>query len=511
MVEHLSGPSPLDDARPGVSFAVDRVEPGSKPYSTSGGLALVGQRLTRTIIHADLGADELIEPHDVDRLGPARDSNAFADAVHLAFSNHRPLIISPDVVWLTIAQGLAIHVNNHAEALRERLVPFAGKRTVTIERGRAASELGRGDWAEVIEQLAASVAASSNIDALPPIVASFSTTTPAARVASQVCLLDALSRYYDLQVFCICGFPQITVLGTVADWQDIRARVDRLASLGLGWWSEHLVPICDAFVATAAGAPDLEHWRGMYKPEEKYSYNAITGWFAKLFPYLLDREHVPSKRNPMLTGEGDHVGHYELPHGLSRVPIRVLEPGAERRLELIAGMFGVRQHSGTLALEPTIGWVVAAPAPMSAAIQAIAQSPEHESLAREQPIDWRERGVACADMMELFDAYEHVRLFADALERRIELDGPYDFNLQLDPDEPERRTFFYVVGRGPEGRELRVRHKRCGDRLRSEVFIYTDKGASTRVLEDDFATFVQRCLSEGPFWLRADRGASEGP
>ncbi|HUQ06910.1 MAG TPA: DUF4419 domain-containing protein, partial [Kofleriaceae bacterium] len=33
----------------------------------------------------------------------------FVAAVHAAFDEHRPLVLSPDAVWLCIAQGLATH------------------------------------------------------------------------------------------------------------------------------------------------------------------------------------------------------------------------------------------------------------------------------------------------------------------------------------------------------------------------------------------------------------------
>lgn len=39
-------------------------------------------------------------------------------AVYTAFSEHRPLVLSPDAVWLTIAQGVAHHMAIHAERLR---------------------------------------------------------------------------------------------------------------------------------------------------------------------------------------------------------------------------------------------------------------------------------------------------------------------------------------------------------------------------------------------------------
>src|SRR5688572_27047205 len=40
----------------------------------------------------------------------------------LAFKKHYPLVLSPDVIWLTILQGVAQHIANHANQLRHRLV-----------------------------------------------------------------------------------------------------------------------------------------------------------------------------------------------------------------------------------------------------------------------------------------------------------------------------------------------------------------------------------------------------
>src|SRR5262249_36582008 len=55
-------------------------------------------------------------------------------AVHLAYQLHFPLVLSPDVLWLTLAQGLANHVNNHAEELRSRFVSHQGKTVIEVRR-----------------------------------------------------------------------------------------------------------------------------------------------------------------------------------------------------------------------------------------------------------------------------------------------------------------------------------------------------------------------------------------
>ena len=55
-------------------------------------------------------------------------SNPLVGAIHLAFSRHLPLTLSPDAIWLTIVQGFTHHVNQFPEALRGRLVTHQGQR-----------------------------------------------------------------------------------------------------------------------------------------------------------------------------------------------------------------------------------------------------------------------------------------------------------------------------------------------------------------------------------------------
>eukprot|EP00463_Aulacantha_scolymantha_P001046 TRINITY_DN1729_c0_g1_i1.p2 TRINITY_DN1729_c0_g1~~TRINITY_DN1729_c0_g1_i1.p2 ORF type:complete len:83 (-),score=13.11 TRINITY_DN1729_c0_g1_i1:525-773(-) len=54
--------------------------------------------------------------------------NLFVKSVHMAFFGHHPLILSPDIIWQTIAQGLANHVDQNAEELRSKFVSHEGKK-----------------------------------------------------------------------------------------------------------------------------------------------------------------------------------------------------------------------------------------------------------------------------------------------------------------------------------------------------------------------------------------------
>ncbi len=54
--------------------------------------------------------------------------HAFVDAVGRAYSEHRPLVISPDMIWLLICQGFSTHVNSNPEQLRYQFVTHEGKK-----------------------------------------------------------------------------------------------------------------------------------------------------------------------------------------------------------------------------------------------------------------------------------------------------------------------------------------------------------------------------------------------
>ncbi|WP_309734477.1 DUF4419 domain-containing protein [Chamaesiphon sp. OTE_75_metabat_556] len=161
------------------------------------------------------------------------------------------------------------------------------------------------------------------------------------------------------------------------DWQSIYDRVERMTQYNLKWWTDRLLPICQEFINTAAGEPSLEFWRCIYKPQQVYAADYITGWFADLFPYLQDPvTKAPTVRNKMLDVDRsklppidnmdkllrrlhDGIALHSLPLGLSQVACKVrVEGGGEYDLNLVAGFIGVRQDLTQGVLQPEIGWAV---------------------------------------------------------------------------------------------------------------------------------------------------------
>ena len=288
--------------------------------------------------------------------------HSLVSAVHQAFAEHRPLLLTPDAIWMAIAQGFSQHINNNAERLRYQFVSHSNKRELKVALENITDNQ---DWQQAVELWSKQINDNVKADITDLMVCDFSTTTPTIRTASQVVMMDALKQYFDYRLYVVCGIPWIIVKGSVDDWQKIRKRVEIISQYDLDWWTTRLLPICDGFIETVAGKPSLEFWQHICKPKAIYGGEVITGWIADLFPYLNSRiTKTPTIKNPILAIPreeltiDDGISTRAFPNGISQASFSLNTPQGESQLELVAGFIGVCQNQQTGCLHPEIGWGV---------------------------------------------------------------------------------------------------------------------------------------------------------
>jgi hypothetical protein len=343
-----------------VVFAVDDVLAVRTPLPTWRLAELTGNALA-------VGGDPdlpLLEPDGVHPL---------LSAIGRAFAEHRPLVLSPDVVWLTIAQGVAQHIRLHVEELRPRLVNHPGRKRLTVTLD-GPMPTDANSWAQAVETFGKLLGSESRPAA--DFECDFSTSTDVERIAGRIVMLDAYSPYFTYILRCVCGIPSITLTGTAGDWRKIRDRVPVIADLGLADWCRSLTPITEQFARAASGDVDVAFWRRIYNPADAYGGEIITGWAARLYPYLT-RQGVTDKPNPLLelridqprdlTPGGNRFGYHgpgirsdEVPATTSTVKVGVndIADGDNRVMALHAGLAGVAQDDDG-ALRPVAGWHLA--------------------------------------------------------------------------------------------------------------------------------------------------------
>jgi Domain of unknown function (DUF4419) len=355
----------------GTTFAVDDVPAGTKPLPTEKVKASVEKLLGTPVEACDGYVADVVEQPGFHTLIAAAD---------LAYQGHFPLVLNPDVIWLTIAQGFARHIANNAEELRTRIVTFEGKATVEMRRDDFVRGSPENPWPEVWPTFCDQIREYIGGEAHALVLCDFSTTGPTERAASEVVLMDAVQSYFEYSFMSLCGIPAVTLEGTVEDWEKVRERLGLLGRYDLSWWTEKVEPIIDEFVKAAKGNPTPSFWKHLYKENNDSGGPYISGWLVRLLPYLKNRDFVckvpnddrtgrftpwrTDLRNFMLERPLNGVGmmfglkHDQLPSSVSAVPFAWHYHKETFEYQFLAGVMAVTQDSSTGAIRPRIGWAV---------------------------------------------------------------------------------------------------------------------------------------------------------
>ncbi|MBS1994563.1 MAG: DUF4419 domain-containing protein [Cyanobacteria bacterium SZAS LIN-2] len=358
----------------GITFAVHEVEPADQLLVTTRAHEAINDLLRST---------EMEETRDIfscsgynSKLVKNINYHALIECVHLAFSQHRPIVFSPDMIWIAIMQGLAQHVRLNVEHLRPRLVKHQGKATLTVTTDLN-PDSPESDWAGLAAEFSRMLQGQIGDDQYARLINDFSTTGELERTVCQIALMDIYEPYFEFIAYCVCGIPSITLEGSPADWQNLRQKVEVLSDFEMDFWLPSLRTILDQFERAARGDIDLNFWQNIYKIKQAYGWHRINGWIGCLIPYIKDgltgnfsilnpllqldymAEDVSSQKEPASPfADVSGITSQDLPSGLSFVPFKVIcENGQERTMQFIGGFTGVEQEE-TFRLRPRLGWAV---------------------------------------------------------------------------------------------------------------------------------------------------------
>ena len=282
--------------------------------------------------------------------------HSFFNGMYQAYADHRPFVLSPDMIWLLISQGFARHVNANPEKLRDHFVDFSGKISLVVATDEITLDNPNSPWEKVFPEFTKQIAKHTGDEIINLLSSDFTTTTSVEKIASEITIMEAMKPYFEFIVTrIICGIPEITLQGTPEDWQKILDKTKRLGKYDLTWWTKELEPILKEFVEASQGKIDKKFWQNMFKyhSQEKYGApNIIDGWIVKFFPYDKDGRRNDLKK---LEGTGGN-----LPEEIVKVDLKYIDIETEvtTPLELWAGFIGLEQNRGNFALTPKIGWMI---------------------------------------------------------------------------------------------------------------------------------------------------------
>jgi hypothetical protein len=343
-------------------FQVADVEPATAPLETLSSAEFLN-KLAQSAV--------LVYPTPNIRAVAAADFHPLIAAAATAFKQHYPLVISPDMIWLAILQGVAQHVNNHREQLRHRLVHHNTRIELVVDTKLETIPQTESEMRWLTGEFANQILKHVQPDKRALFSARFSTSNPAVEIANAVALMDCFQGYFDYVFMCVCGIPSVILEGSTEDWILLKEQVAALhqSDLELDWWTEHLLPLCDQFVCASRGEVDRAHWNNLLKLVARYGVDDLNGWILKFIPYVRGEDETFSRRNPVfeLTDFPDEKAppmevygctSNMLPTGISQAPVTCMINSQQVPLDFLGGFTCVTQDSETLALRPMIGWAI---------------------------------------------------------------------------------------------------------------------------------------------------------
>jgi len=279
----------------------------------------------------------------------------FLTGILTAYKEHRPFVLSPDIVWLLISQGFARHITNNAEEFRHEIVNFEKKKTLTVISNEITVGNPNSNWESVFPQFTNQISDYTGKELTNIIVSDFTTTTPATRIVSEITIMETVKAYFDYKVMIIgCGIPQITIEGTVKDWEKVLEKTKYISKYKLEWWTDELQPILKQIIETKKGKFTKSFWMDMVKAhtEKKYgSPTTIDGWIIKFFPYT--KEGKKSGLKPITKIDNLAPELVKVPFILDDAP-----HNKSYKMEFWGGFVGLSQNRADFTLKPEIGWYI---------------------------------------------------------------------------------------------------------------------------------------------------------
>lgn len=303
-----------------------------------------------------------------------RPSGGFVDTMFYSYQNHHNVIIRPDDVWTAIVTQFSLYVNANSEAFRHSFVNFEGKKQLEVKFYTAVHLVPIDQFIRNIVSLI-----DENIDPTVShwIKPNFSTTTVSDELTVGVALMATLQNYFDYKLLTIlCGIPEVTILGNVNDWMNIRQRVDKLTEFELNGqdtmakWSKMLGRILDEIIKVKDGKDkDSEFWKQAIRVDYKtldlgcalVNETYLNGWITTFTAF--DRKGKWQADKKLSTDESPwlRIKTDKITPGVVTVPIKIYDEFAaphERNYmgAMITGHMGYAVKTDEKTLQPMSGW-----------------------------------------------------------------------------------------------------------------------------------------------------------
>ncbi|KAN0019002.1 hypothetical protein ACTFIU_002204 [Dictyostelium citrinum] len=291
--------------------------------------------------------------------------NSFVYSAWESYNKHHHLVLRPDNIWMAILTQFLFYVNKNSEELREKFVDFDNKKTLKVYTRYPILEAPFDELTiEMSNEIQSNIKDPSIRDWIIP---NFTTTTESDKVVFSIALMSTMKNYFDYVFHTDCGLSEVTLLGEIKDWINLKERVEQMNQFDnkdgtIKKWLVYLLPIIDNFIESANGHPDTKWWNQIVDYREQSGCSVLTGWLATFCVFDIkgryeDDMHIDYFRKkeifpwPRVNGES-------IPNGFVSCPVLLKEFQKEYNSTIYSGHFGSKLLENNSKLIPSLDWFI---------------------------------------------------------------------------------------------------------------------------------------------------------
>jgi len=223
------------------------------------------------------------------------------------------------------------------------------------------------DWELVFPQFAEQIKKNVLDPELHSVVANkFSTTTVTDQACHEIALMSSMKNYFSYRMMTLCGIPEITLFGSVADWEDLHLRTKKLGDFMLPEftqkWLSFLLPVLEEIVLTVKGNVNVDFWKRFvkYNPSRGGSgaHPTISGWINLFYPFLDSGRANTTLQDWKELNLDKGPDPKDFPTLILSTPVVWNYLGKKFHFHFHAGIVGGVQDKNTKMVFPNSAWII---------------------------------------------------------------------------------------------------------------------------------------------------------
>ena len=294
---------------------------------------------------------------------------------YTAHTNHCPIRIKPDDIWLLIIQAFCHHVNSNLDKLSNMLVDFDGQKELVLKYDLnnikdINNEKILENFNDQINHQMKEYLGEKLLDILTP---NFSTTNQDSSIICKISIMGTFKKYYKYSL-CLagCGIPYIILEGSSLDYKKILYKSQELKKYKFDWYINRIIPHIKKMIEAKSGKIDINYFKdmiqkkevteakigrsGIKENEEKVDY--ISGWFLNFFGFYESKNDLGQIYN--FLDKSIKVKDFDkLANQVLFVPFKIV--GSTTKKEFLmkykAGFVGCAQNENN-EVYPVMGWLI---------------------------------------------------------------------------------------------------------------------------------------------------------